>query len=175
MSLIAREAGVGRGTLYWHFDSKDELFTGLLHREMGRILESMPALLATDMPPVEKLEALVGGFFESYDQFPNLSHAFLSIFMGVHDETRDRMVAVLADAYGRFNGLLADLLEQGKRLGQARPELDSPIAAAAAVVLMDAMYLQVAFGLVDNDPARLASSILDLLGRGYRRPEGDPR
>ena len=127
------------------------------------------------MPPAEKLEALVSGFFGSYDQFPNLAHAFLSVFVGVDEEVRHRLVAEFAGLYGRFNDLLADLFEQGKVAGQIRPDLDSPIAAAAMVVLLDAMYLQVAFGLVENDPARLATSILDLLGRGYRRPEGDPR
>lgn len=31
---IARQAGVSKGTIYLHFSSKDDLFEGLLHREM---------------------------------------------------------------------------------------------------------------------------------------------
>ncbi|MFW6001243.1 MAG: TetR/AcrR family transcriptional regulator [Halanaerobium sp.] len=30
MTMIAEEAGVSKGTLYWHFDSKEELFRDLL-------------------------------------------------------------------------------------------------------------------------------------------------
>ena len=178
ISRIAQKAGIGRGTVYWHFESKDELFLGLMQRELDRIVEGMPAVLEMDLPPVEKFESLVAGFFQFYEQFgqaPNVLKAYLAVFTGVGDATRDRMAAVAAEAYGQFNGLLTDLLEDGKSRGQVRPELDSPIAAAAVVVLLDAMYLQVAFGLVENDPARLATSILDLLGRGYRSPEGDPR
>ncbi len=173
MSRIARQAGIGRGTVYWHFESKDDLFVGLFQRELDRFTADMPALLGSDLPPIEKLEALVAGFFGQYEQAPGLTQAFVAVFTGVHEETRDRLVAMAAGIYGQFNSLLADLLEQGKVLGQVRPELDSPIAAAAIVALLDAMYLQVAFGQVENDPARLASSILDLLGRGYRRPAGD--
>jgi len=30
MSMIAEEAGVSKGTLYWHFDSKEDLFRELV-------------------------------------------------------------------------------------------------------------------------------------------------
>lgn len=175
MTRIAREAGIGRGTVYWHFESKDELFIGLFQRELDRFTQDMPALLEADLPPAEKLEALVTGFFQTYEQAPSLTQAFVAVFTGVGAETRERFVAMATDLYAQFNGLMTDLLEEGKDRGQVRPDLDSPIAAAAIVALLDAMYLQVAFGQVENDPARLASSILDLLGRGYRRSEGDAR
>jgi len=173
MTRIAREAGIGRGTVYWHFESKDELFVGLFQRELDRFTQEMPALLEADLPPADKLEAMVAGFFQTYEQAPSLTQAFLAVFTGVDVEMRSRFVAMAVDLYAQFNGLITDLLEDGKDRGQVRPDLDSPIAAAAIVALLDAMYLQVAFGQVDNDPVRLATSILDLLGRGYRVTEGN--
>ncbi len=173
MTRIAREAGIGRGTVYWHFESKDDLFIGLFQRELDRFTQGMPALLEADLPPADKLEALIAGFFHTYEEVPSLTQAFVAVFAGVGDETRDRFMAMASDLYGQFNGLLTDMLEEGKDRGQVRPDLDSPIAAAAMVALLDAMYLQVAFGQVDNDPTRLAASIVDLLGRGYRVTEGN--
>ena len=31
---IAREAGLSKGTFYWHFDSKEELFLGLIEERI---------------------------------------------------------------------------------------------------------------------------------------------
>jgi len=37
MSSIAEKADLGKGTLYWHFDSKGELFQSMISRE-GKIM-----------------------------------------------------------------------------------------------------------------------------------------
>jgi hypothetical protein len=47
-----------------------------------------------------------------------------------------------------------------------RAELDSPVTAAAIVVMLDALFLQIHFGLIDNDPPRLAASVWDFIARG---------
>ena len=45
---IARAAGVGKGSIYLHFKSKDELFEGLLTREMVKYHERWMELIEAD-------------------------------------------------------------------------------------------------------------------------------
>ena len=48
VSDIAREAGVSKGAIYLHFESKDELFEALLIREMQTYAENWLALIDAD-------------------------------------------------------------------------------------------------------------------------------
>jgi AcrR family transcriptional regulator len=47
MDEIAVQAGGSKGTLYSHFDSKDDLFRSLIHAGAERITQEMP-------PPILK-------------------------------------------------------------------------------------------------------------------------
>lgn len=55
MSQIAEAAGVGKGTLYRHFENKRELVEALLDQEQRELQESMFARLRAGGPPLEHL------------------------------------------------------------------------------------------------------------------------
>jgi AcrR family transcriptional regulator len=173
MSHVAREASVGRGTVYWHFTSKDDLFFNLLERETARIEGDMPRLLETELPALEKLESLIRGFFQFYSDVPNLLRAFMSVLTGSDEQMQQRLLAYFSSIYGRYDALIEGLLETAKEDGDVRPDLDSRVVAAAIVVMLDAMFIQIHFGLVDNDPDRLAEGVISVMSSGYlARPGG---
>lgn len=173
MSHVAREASVGRGTVYWHFASKDDLFFSLLERETARIEGDMPRLLETQLPALEKLESLIRGFFQFYSDVPNLLQAFMSVLTGSDEQMQQRLLAYFSSIYGRYDALIEGLLEKAKEDGDVRADLDSRVVAAAIVVMLDAMFIQIHFGLVDNDPDRLAEGVISVMSSGYlARPGG---
>jgi AcrR family transcriptional regulator len=53
---IAKQAGVGPGTLYRHFPTRDALIEAVYHTEVGRLGEAQRELSA-DLPPIEALRA----------------------------------------------------------------------------------------------------------------------
>lgn len=65
MELIAKEAGVSKGTLYNHFDSKQALFSTIIELECARILGLVFDLDAITGPPAEVLTRLGMGFMMS--------------------------------------------------------------------------------------------------------------
>lgn len=172
MSDVAKAAGVGRGTVYWHYPSKSELFFALLKREMDAIDAALLAGPAPPEDPVQALELLVTVSCQLLGQGPNLMHAFLSVMTGADEALQERLHALFQDTYRRYNQLVIGLLEQGKATGQVRGDLDSAVIGPAAVAMLDAMFLQVEFDLVPHDPDRLAAALLTLL-RGGWAPRGD--
>jgi len=51
---VARQAGVGVGTLYRHFPTRQALFEAVYRREVGQLVE-LAEQLGTDLPPLEAL------------------------------------------------------------------------------------------------------------------------
>jgi AcrR family transcriptional regulator len=52
---VAREAGVGKGTVYLYFESKEELILGTIDRIVDRLIERLRGLARSDAPPRRKL------------------------------------------------------------------------------------------------------------------------
>jgi AcrR family transcriptional regulator len=61
LAAVAARAGVGIGTLYRHFPSRDALLAALYRNEVDR-LHSAAARLARDLPPFEALKKWLEGY-----------------------------------------------------------------------------------------------------------------
>lgn len=58
MDDIALRAGVAKGTLYYHFKSKEDIFNFTISEGMNVINEEIEALIFVEQNPIEKLKAL---------------------------------------------------------------------------------------------------------------------
>ena len=155
LSAIARQAGVGIGTLYRHFPSREALIVELYRHEIQHLIDLAPALLETNQP----LEALRLWFGEvaRYGQLKfgaaEVIHAATS--GGLDDEY-----------YEPFVRAIAVLLEAGAADGTLKSGLDP-----------EDVLLQLSV-LWRIDPARggeaRAARILDLIVDGLRRPRSGP-
>jgi len=166
MSDVATAADIGRGTVYWHFKSKDDLFFALVTREIAQVEAAMAPLAEMTGPAMGVVDAMIRVSFEYYQAASPFLQALLSILGGADEEMEQRMAVLMSEMYGQYNQFLADLLERGKVEGDVRPELDSEITAAAIAVLLDAMFLQVGFGLVPSDADRLTRAVSSLIHHG---------
>lgn len=69
MTEVAREAGIGRVTLYGHFSSREELLTAVVDRAMNAATAAMDALAHDDRPADEALRALVDASWAALDRY----------------------------------------------------------------------------------------------------------
>ena len=67
---IAEKAGAAEGTLYRHFDGKDDLAQWLYRRCTAQLEETLTEAVAEAPPPPARLEALVRGVFGFYASKP---------------------------------------------------------------------------------------------------------
>ena len=101
MEDVATEAGIAKGLLYKHFESKDALFEALVDREgRGYVGELRGALAAADVAE-RPFEALGQGLTVWLRQVAEGEATFQLADPGGHDayeELRDRMREVIAEA-----------------------------------------------------------------------------
>ncbi|MFJ9711091.1 TetR/AcrR family transcriptional regulator [Streptomyces sp. NPDC101234] len=112
---IARAAGVGVGTLYRRFPSKELLIEAVYRQEVQRLCEVAPHLTATQ-PPVDALRSWMERFID---------------FMAAKQGMADALAVVLTDESERLHtrALLADaishLLAAAQTESKARPGVDA--------------------------------------------------
>ncbi|MBT3219097.1 MAG: TetR/AcrR family transcriptional regulator [Proteobacteria bacterium] len=166
MSDVAKAADIGRGTVYWHFPSKDGLFLALITRETDIIRAALEPMATSPGPALDAIDGLVQASFQYYQEAAPFLKGLLSILGGAGEEMEQQLVAMMSDVYREYNQLVTNLLERGKAEGTVCQELDSQVTAAAIIVILDAMFLQISFGLIPNDADRLTKAITTLIHHG---------
>ncbi|UYM06781.1 TetR/AcrR family transcriptional regulator [Solicola gregarius] len=93
MSEVAREAGVGRVTLYGHFASREELLTAVVDRSLSDATAAMDEVVDDGRPADEILRSLVGASWSTLDRYRRIRvHA---LAMHSNEWLRDRHDPVL--------------------------------------------------------------------------------
>ena len=151
LEAIAREAGVGIGTLYRHFPTREALVEAAYRNELARLCESAAELLAAN-PPDHALRLWMDRFVDYTTTKRGMKDALRAVVASGGNpfaHSRDRMVEAL-DL----------LLRAGGDAGTLRPDADaSDLLAGLSGV-----------SLAAGEPAQRAQAgrLLDLLVDGLR-------
>jgi AcrR family transcriptional regulator len=148
VNLIAKEAGVGIGTLYRHFPTREALIEAAYRNELAAVCDAAPALLDT-LPPVDAMRAWMLRFLD-----------YATTKMGMADALR-AVVAAGGNPYAESRTLLDDAIE--RLLTAARGEVRGDVAADDVLIGLSGIAL--AAGEPDQR-ARLIDLMLD--GLRYR-------
>lgn len=124
VSEVAERAGVGKGTVYLHFESKQALLVGLQDRYWERMLEVVEQILdASDGSWRKKLDRLVDDLVAFGASEVDLYHALF------HDTPTTG-----GEPVEDFTAVVADLLRRGKEAGEfdvAAPEITAEFLVSA--------------------------------------------
>ena len=157
LDAIARDAGVGIGTLYRHFPTREALVLAAYRHEVDRLCDAATDLLDT-MPPDRALREWMDGIARYVIAKQGLADALKE---ATADET-----APLPAVYGRLLAALEVLLDAGARAGTIRSDLSADDVLRAMSGLM-----QLNPRADWQDQAR---RLLDLLMDGLRAGAGRP-
>ncbi|MFZ0216540.1 MAG: TetR family transcriptional regulator [Candidatus Dormiibacterota bacterium] len=149
LEAIAKAAGVGIGTLYRHFPSRDALVEAVYRTELARLCDASGELLATEAPAAA-LREWMGRFVA---------------FQATKHGMADALHAVIASGGNPFEETRARLLEAVGTLAQAG------VASGALrddVEPVDILTALLGLSLASVGPAQ-SDRLLDLLLEGLRR------
>lgn len=130
MDDLAAEAGIGKGTTYLHFRSKEEVALGALDRMVDRLLARLLAIAAWREPAEVRLRAMLR---------ERVMHRF--DYARPHSKSLDEMLGSLRESllerrerwFAAEAECLARVLDEARAAGHLR--LGDPPAAARALVL----------------------------------------
>jgi TetR/AcrR family transcriptional regulator, fatty acid metabolism regulator protein len=121
---IASEAGVAEGTIYNYFQSREELLLALFDEKWGMIIDEIRKKIRRLDDPNMKLKAIFATVVTMFRKNRQLAELFMvdirqsSIFL--NNYTINRIV--------EFLDLIEELLEEGKKKGLYRKDLDTRVA-----------------------------------------------
>ena len=114
LNAIARQAGVGQGTLYRHFPTREDLLAEVYREDVGNLVAAAPALLAEHEP----LTALALWFDLVADYARVKRGVFAAVELAVSQD-------LAAHSLGPIGEALTTLLGAGKADGTIRPDVDA--------------------------------------------------
>ena len=140
MNQIAQRAGVGAGTLYRNFPTREALVLAVNQDEVARITGTVPDLLA-QWPPLEALRHWTMDLVEAMRRKHGLGDALTP---AVHQ-------AINEQSYGPVVAAITELLDAGKKDGSIRAD-----AAPEDYLQLTGALWRAASSPVDRAPHMLA-------------------
>jgi len=168
VSDVAAEAGVSQGTIYWYFESKEELLNAaLLAFFVDFGVESFRAVEGCETAE-EKLRCLgrsMEGFSETAE---GLFTLFLSYWSS--SDKRDEVAQMWAELLAEYKDLVVGIIEEGVRSGEFRP-LDADSLVWAILGAYDGLA---AYGLLmpDMDLSRINDVFMGTVISGLKAGTG---
>ena len=164
---IATEAGIGKGTIYEYFDSKEDLFFAVFQWFVRATeAEAKVSFHALGGSASERLEALSDSLVKSWLQMLDMFSLVMEFWSAsASSQMRERFKRAFREGYSDFRRIVSNLIRDGIQRGEFRTEVDAESVAASLVGTWDALLLQAWFD--DSfDPLTTARRFMSVVIRG---------
>jgi AcrR family transcriptional regulator len=171
VSDVAAAAGVSQGTIYWYFESKEELFQAAILSAFADIGESTFSPLAECSSATEKLQSLA----RSMESLADLAEGLFMLFLGYYSSSdrRDESTKVWTDLLKQFKDLVVAVIEEGIAAGEFRA-VDAEALVWALLAAYDGLAAYVML-MPDMDLEQISRTFVDTLLKGLlAQPQGSP-
>ncbi len=166
MDDIVAESGLSKGTLYWYFNTKNELFLSLVQEFLGQMnQEWQPIVDNQEMSPSDKMRHIIDLFRSEVKEMA----PFFGIMMEAWALTRqdENMQEVVQNMYQPYLKVMTDIIEAGIVSGEFQVE-SAEATALVILTIYDGMALARDIGLAvfEWDKVFVAAEALVLQGLG---------
>jgi len=129
---IADAVGILKGSLYHHFESKEELLYLIVKEPRARLYKTVADIVADDAPAGEKLRRAILAHLEAFDQ--HYPHLF------VYLREREEMKGRLRGTPKEYERYWQQILREGVKSGEFRADLDVPVVSYGLLGMVNWLY-----------------------------------
>jgi AcrR family transcriptional regulator len=166
MDDIVAESGLSKGTLYWHFKNKEDLFFSLFDKI---IMDVMATTMQTDIDPAlpvaEQIRRVLNGSVESFEQNPELFKLPMNFLIELWQI--EGFMAHYKGVITTFADQIEALINMGIAKGEFR-EVDTHELTWAMMALIDGLILYHAVEM-PGDVTRQFTLMLGLILDGLQK------
>jgi len=118
MDDIVEESGLSKGTLYWYYESKKQIFVSVMENWLGKWGKSLPESFSPQDPPAEKLRKINRVMIRSGLELQDLLPVVMEFWShATQDETIKEMLRAMFEEYG---SLISRIIQEGISRGEFR-------------------------------------------------------
>jgi AcrR family transcriptional regulator len=164
LDTIAQAAGISKGGLYYHFQSKNELFIELFRYRGKRYFEQVRAYIRDIKDPVERMEVFVSkasSILKENEDFMRFFLEFMSI--GARDpEVRQVMTEYYAFSVANFTRIINESIASGAFQAEDPREIARAVYFLAMGVFFTYFTVNPDFDLVEQHTRHINNILLAL-------------
>ncbi len=169
VSEIAQTAGIGKGSIYYYFDSKDAILEALMEREYKKPLDTAKNLAKqTDIPPFTRMamifQACKNSSIEYLRQDPAPTSTSAQESAYIHQKYLNYLICELKPEF-------AEIIKQGIEAGEIHFDYPKELAEIVLIVIT----VKMGNTLVPSTPEEIAETmraLISLLEKGTGNVQG---
>lgn len=168
---IAREAKIGKGTIYEYFRSKDEIFLEAFRLMMTNAEAKILPLLHSNIDPFIKLKNFFDIFIDIYlDEHLEFAGIMMEFWAeGIRQSNQDLLEKIdLNEIYKEYRAMIQEILNDGVQRGHFR-KIDTFGVASSIVGVMDGLFLQWIMDRSVFDLKTTMYQVIDVLLNGIKK------
>jgi AcrR family transcriptional regulator len=148
LSQVARDAAVSKALIFWHFETKENLFRAVL----SRTVEPYSLDLDLDgLSETEQLKKLIDLYYEFVTENLYSVRFFLSLFLRDEAPQSDLFARIL-ELYEMYRCQLREIIERGQQNGTIALHVDAASQAGLILSALNGILVQ-GFVFAESGPA----------------------
>jgi len=133
---IADEVGLLKGSLYHHFDSKEELLYLVVKEPIAQMYRRMAEIAAADGQATDKLRRAIAAHLEAFDR--HYPHLF--VYLREREAVKRRYREKIGFSPKDYERCWQQILSEGVKSGEFRRDLDIQVASYGLLGMLNWLY-----------------------------------
>ena len=133
---IADEVGILKGSLYHHFESKEDLLYLIVKEPITRMYQTMGEIVASELPAAEKLRRAIRAHLDAFDR--HYPHLF--VYLREREEMKRRFRERFKLSPKQYERFWQQILREGMKAGEFRPDFDVPVVSYGLLGMLNWLY-----------------------------------
>jgi AcrR family transcriptional regulator len=140
VDLIARSAGVSKGSVYNYFDSKDEILMSVIEEGVEELDRQMLKYITPLADPVEKIKKGIEFYIKFLEKREPLFRVLTGDRISMRMDLKKRFHMLIFSRIAPAQNMIADAVNDGKL-----KKVDPYIAATCLIGMIDSLFLRVVY------------------------------
>jgi TetR/AcrR family transcriptional regulator, acrAB operon repressor len=167
---VAKEAGVTRGALYWHFNNKFEMFQMVLQEKYNEVSSRILDIIDSDLKPLKKLRQLFLEFFHIMSNIKEYRMVEdIQLFRANPEEKYRQLYKSHVEKVKAFREWSKNIVREGIAVGEVDKNLDPELIILAMVSYIAGLKSAWLYGIDDISVEENAEILTDIFIKGISK------